>query len=253
MTTSSPKSKSPQKGSSPTKAATTGTSTNINSPTKSTTSPVKNNNNLRPSAEDLVDLERELQKLISRKIQADTNLVKIETRLFDLETEYLTETQSFGNLIHGIEGYLGLPPATATTAPNGPMRRGPFNNSNTSLSTVKSLNSATSTSASSISPQQRIFSSTSTTYQKSLATAGRLSEAIANGYVVPTEGNSHDLSLINGIRSSKNQDSSKKSSSPTKKSASSNNSKPLPGVNKNKKASDSAEWQPPSMKASRKK
>ena len=154
----------------------------------------------RPSAEDLVNLERELQKLISCKLQADTNLVKIETRLYDLETEYLMETQSFGNLIHGIEGYLGLPPSIP--ASNGPIRRGQFNNSNSSLSTMTSHNSTSViTPASLVNPQQRIFSSTSTTFQKS--------------------------------------------SSPNKIS--------LAGVNKNKKSTESAEWQPPSMKSSRKK
>lgn len=252
MTTSSPKSKqSPQKSSSPTK---TGPPSSTNSPIKLNSSPSsgkKTTANIKPSAEDLVDLERELQKLISRKIQADTNLVKIETRLFDLETEYLMETQSFGNLIHGIEGYLGLPSSVPATT-NGPMRRGgPFNNSNTSLSTMTSL-STNSAAASSINLQQRLFSSTSTTFPKSLAIAGRIPEAIANGYIIPTEGNSSDLTSINGIRSSKVHDNNKKSS-PVKKSSNNSAPKPSAGVSKNKKASDSAEWQPPSMKSSRKK
>lgn len=236
MTTSSPKSRqSPQKNSSPVKTeepSSLGQSNNLN-------------NISRPSAEDLVDLERELQKLIARKLQADTNLVKLETRLYDLETEYLTETHSFGNLIHGIEGYLGLPPAAPA---NAPMRRGPFNNSTSSLSTMTSQ-----TSTSSVNPQQRIFSSTSTTFQKSLALAGRVPEAIANGYVLPTSAeHSSDLTSINKLRLKVQDD--KKSSSPTKKS-SSNSTKPTQNsssVNKNKK-SDSAEWQPPSMKSSRKK
>ncbi len=252
MTTSSPKSKpSPQKSSSPTK---TGPPSITNSPTKLNNSPSSVKKivaSVRPSAEDLVDLERELQKLISRKIQADTNLVKIETGLFDLETEYLTETQSFGNLIHGIEGYLGLPPSIPATT-NGPMRRGnPFNTSNISLSTMTSQSSS-SAAASSVNPQQRIFSSTSTTFQKSLATAGRVPEAIANGYVFPTEGSSSDLTTINGIRSSKNHDGIKKSS-PTKKSSNNSALKPSASVSKNKKTLESAEWQPPSMKSSRKK
>lgn len=235
MTTGSPRSKqSPQKNS----------SSPIIADEPSSLSQSKNLNNVsRPSAEDLVDLERELQKLIARKIQADSNLVKIETRLYDLETEYLTETQSFGNLIHGIEGYLGLPPATPA---NSSIRRGQFNNSTSSLSAISSQ-----TSNSSINPQQRIFSSTSTTFQKSLALAGRVPEAIASGYVLPNQSEqSSDLTSINGLRS-KTQAHENKKSSPTKKSAGSSLSKP-PGVNKSKK-SESAEWQPSSMKSSRKK
>lgn len=236
MTTSSPRSRqSPQKSS----------SSPIKTEEPSSLLQLNNSNNVsRPSAEDLVDLERELQKLIARKIQADTNLVKLETRLYDLETEYLTETQSFGNLIHGIEGYLGLPPATLA---NAPIRRGPFNNSNTSLSTMTSQ-----TSNSSINPQQRIFSSTSMSFQKSLALAGRVPEAIANGYVLPNPSeSSSSLTSINGLRikNTQSQDN-KKSSSPAKKS-SGTSSKPS-GVSKNKK-SDSAEWQPSAIKSSRKK
>lgn len=237
MTTSSPKSRqSPQKNSSPIKAE-----------EPSALSQTNNVNNIsRPSAEDLVDLDRELQKLIARKIQADTNLVKLETRIYDLETEYLTETHSFGNLIHGIEGYLGLPPAAPV---NAPMRRGPLNNSTSSLPTLTSQSSTSS----SINPQQRIFSSTSMTFQKSLALAGRVSEAIANGYALPTVSeSSSDLTSINGLRSKAQEN--KKSSSPTKKSNGSSSKPPQnsSGVNKTKK-SDSSEWQPPSMKSSRKK
>ena len=236
MTTTSPRSRqSPQKNS----------SSPIKTDEPSLLSQSNNLNNIsRPSAEDLVDLERELQKLIARKIQADTNLVKLETRLYDLETEYLTETQSFGNLIHGIEGYLGLPPAAPA---NAPIRRGPFNNSNSSLSTITSQ-----TSTFSINPQQRIFSSTSMSFQKSLALSGRVPEAIANGYILPNPSEPpSDLTSINGLRSKTTQSQdNKKSSSPAKKSSGSTSKPPV--VNKNKK-SDSAEWQPSAVKSSRKK
>ena len=86
MTTSSPKSRqSPKSISSPSKSE----KNVFSSPSKQSKSVA-----MRPSAEDLVDLERELQKLISRKIQADSNLVKIETKLYDLENEYLNEIES---------------------------------------------------------------------------------------------------------------------------------------------------------------
>lgn len=245
MTTSSPKSKqSPQKNSSPSKREKEKdiSSSPTSKQPKSNPNPVT-----RPSAEDLVDLERELQKLIARKIQADTNLIKIDTKLFDVETEYLTETQAFGNLIHGVEGYLGLP---TTSAPANTLRRGtPFNNSTSSLSTM------TSQSSTSISPQQRLFSSTSTSFQKSLALIGRVPEAIANGYIPPSAPEtSSDLTSINGLRSKNNNENGKKSTSPTKKSSSNKPSTAANSVNKNKKTtSESAEWQPPSMKSSRKK
>lgn len=263
MTTSSPKSKqSPLKNSSPIKGekdvASSPSAKQIKppstpTPTASIPAPIA-----RPSAEDLVDLERELQKLIARKIQADTNLVKIESKLYDLETEYLTETQSFGNLIHGVEGYLGLPAAAIPA--NSLKRNAPFNNSTSSLSTMTSPSSA-------INPQQRLFSSTSTSFQKSLALIGRVPEAIANGYVPPSATEtSSDLTSINGLRSSsKNhngENNKKTATSPSKKSSSSSsNNKPTStstnssaGVNKNKKTStEAAEWQPPSMKSSRKK
>lgn len=205
----------------------------------------------RPSAEDLVDLERELQRLISRKIQADTNLVKVETRLYDLETDYLNETQSFGNLIHGLEGYLGLaPPATSTTTANGSAgtRRSALGNVATSASSAPSVN-----------PQQRLFSSTSTTFTKSLALSGRMDEAIANGYTVPnsSEGGASDLTSINGLRGRTLETSKSRnrpSSSPTKKNSSNKSvTNGTSGVNKTKKASDTADWKPPSMKSSRKK
>lgn len=253
MTTSSPKSKqSPQKNSSPTKRekekdVTSSPSSKQNKLSNSTPAPVT-----RPSAEDLVDLERELQKLIARKIQADTNLVKIESRLYDLETEYLTETQSFGNLIHGVEGYLGLP--AAVPANNSSLRRGaPFNNSTSSLYTMASQSSV------SINSQQRLFSSTSTSFQKSLALIGRVPEAIANGYAPPSATEtSADLTSINGLRSKNhNGENNKKTTSPTKKSSSSKPSistNSSAAVNKNKKTrTETAEWQPPSMKSSRKK
>ena len=250
MTTSSPKSKqSPQKHSSPIK----GEKDIASSPSSKQNKLANSNSATRPSAEDLVDLERELQKLIARKIQADTTLVKIETKLYDLETEYLNETQSFGNLIHGIEGYLGLP---TTTPANNALRRGaPFNNSTSSLSTMTSQSSAP------INPQQRLFSSTSTTFQKSLALIGRVPEAIANGYVQPSSAEtSSDLTSINGLRSKNqnvNNEHNRKTISPSKKSSSSKpttSSSSSSGVNKNRKTpSDAAEWQPPSMKSSRKK
>ena len=237
MTTQSPKNRlSPKKASSPTK----------NEETRRNSSSFNSSMNSRPSAEDLVDLERELQKLIARKLQADTNLAKMEIRLYDLETEYFNETQAFGNLIHGIEGYLGLP-TTSNSTNNSSIRRitanGPLNNSTSSLSTISSSASL------SLNPQQRLFSATSTSYPKFLALAGRLPEAIANGYVPPNStSESVTSSEITTIKGLKNKDSGIiKKSSPKKPSSSSNS-------NKNKKsASEGSEWQAPAMKSSRKK
>ena len=236
MTTSSPKAvrQSPQKATSPLKRKAEDSNSNT----------LVSNQILRPSADELVDLERELQSLISRKIQADTKLVTLENRLYDLETEYLTETQPFGNLIHGVEGYLGLTPSVPLNSISA-LKRGPLANSNSSLNSIN-FQSVT------ISPQQRIFSSTSTTFQKSLALAGRTTEAIANGYVST---NSSEVTFdLTSIRNRATDHSvSHKKSSPTKKGVSKSSTLGTNSSNQSDSVLETAEWQPPPMKSSRKK
>lgn len=218
--------------------------TTNSSPSKSSSSPLKtgrlsdpsttskiNSINVRPSAEDLVDLERELHRLISRKNQADIHLATLETRLYDLESEYFTETQLFGNLVYGIEGYLGLP----IQSTNILVRKTPFSASSTSLNSVTNHNLSNT-----INVQNRMFSSTSTTYPESLAISGRLQEAFANGYVPST----------NTSVAAASCHPSKKLQS-VKKAASSNNSSSRPNINK-KVLVESIEWQPPSMKSRKK-
>lgn len=243
MTTSSPKAikQSPQNCASPLKSA------------EFDAKKINFNQISRPNDENLVDLERELQNLISHKIQVDTKLVSLENSLYDLETDYIIETQSFGNLIHGIEGYLGLPSSVPL---NVTLKKGPLANSNSSLN---SINNQTVN----INPQQRIFSLTSTTFQKSLALAGRVSEAIANGYNASnsTEVLS-DLNSVSGYRGRVSDlATSNKKISPPKKGISSilksTLGTNLPSYSDLSKSKNSIleipEWQPPPMKSLRKK
>jgi hypothetical protein len=129
----------------------------------------------RPSAEDLVNLERDLQRLLARKTRAEATLVTLECRLFDMETEYLAETASFGSLLTGLEGYLGL-----TTATGNALQKQQRNT--IAASSFSSLNSLTSSASTAFAPGQRLFSQTSSTFPESLALAGRLAEAQAQGY-----------------------------------------------------------------------
>lgn len=239
----------------------------------------------RPSAEDLVDLERELHRLINRKTLADAQIMTLETRLYDLETEYLTETAAFGNLIHGLEGYLGLPmsgPATAnsSSAPAAlTAQKRNFGGSTSSLSN----GIVPSSTVASISPQQRLFSATSATFAESLALAGRMAEALANGYTPPVSGSSSQSALTaipglksgardgkasskggsGGSRSSSSAPPPKKTLSPSKKTTtlSVKAAAPRPaarptssnGIKRKGTDEGSAEWVPPPMKSSRKK
>ncbi|KAH7885319.1 histone acetyltransferase subunit NuA4-domain-containing protein [Phlebopus sp. FC_14] len=62
-----------------------------------------------PSAEDKARYERvkdELGKMLMKKRAADRQLAQIELSIFKLETSYLTDTASTGNIIHGFDGYL---------------------------------------------------------------------------------------------------------------------------------------------------
>ena len=71
-----------------------------------------------PTTEQLVDLEREIQRLIEKKRRTDLHIIDLEARIHAVETEYFRETAMFGSLLGGLEGYLG---ATSGT----PRRHGP--------------------------------------------------------------------------------------------------------------------------------
>lgn len=51
---------------------------------------------------------KEIKKLMQKKKQADEHLIELEARIYNLETEYLKETGTYGSIMSGLEGYLGL-------------------------------------------------------------------------------------------------------------------------------------------------
>lgn len=60
-----------------------------------------------PTTEQLVDLEREIQRLIERKRKTDLHIIDLEARIHAVETEYFRETSIFGSIVNSLEGYLG--------------------------------------------------------------------------------------------------------------------------------------------------
>ncbi|KAG1885116.1 histone acetyltransferase subunit NuA4-domain-containing protein [Suillus subluteus] len=62
-----------------------------------------------PTAEEKARYEKvkdELVKMIQKKRAADRQLAQTEVLIHTLETSYLTETSTTGNIIHGFDGYL---------------------------------------------------------------------------------------------------------------------------------------------------
>ncbi|KAG1439454.1 hypothetical protein G6F56_012292 [Rhizopus delemar] len=52
------------------------------------------------------ETKQELQALLNRKKQVDTNLTNLEHSIYLFEGSYLEDTQQNGNIIRGFEGYL---------------------------------------------------------------------------------------------------------------------------------------------------
>lgn len=82
------------------------------------------------------EAKHELQALLARKKQVDTNLINLENAIYAFEGSYLEDTQQNGNIIRGFDGYLT----------NRPDRRKPK-----------------------FTELDRLFSLSSSTYQKALA------------------------------------------------------------------------------------
>ena len=59
-----------------------------------------------PTTEQLIDLEREIQRLLERKRRADLNIIDLEARIHAVETSFLRETAYFGTIMNGLDGYL---------------------------------------------------------------------------------------------------------------------------------------------------
>ncbi|KAL1916134.1 uncharacterized protein VTP21DRAFT_6138 [Calcarisporiella thermophila] len=64
-------------------------------------------NTEKPTMEQYEEVKHELQELLSRKKQVDQNLTKLEQSIYMYEGNYLEDTQQYGNIIRGFEGYLG--------------------------------------------------------------------------------------------------------------------------------------------------
>ncbi|SAM01978.1 hypothetical protein [Absidia glauca] len=52
------------------------------------------------------ETKAELQALLNRKKQVDSNLINLEHSIYLFEGSYLEDTQSNGNIIRGFDGYL---------------------------------------------------------------------------------------------------------------------------------------------------
>ncbi|KAG6854119.1 hypothetical protein C0991_010283 [Blastosporella zonata] len=105
-----------------------------------------------PSAEDKAryeTLKNELKKAIPKKRQADKQLATVEVQIYNLEATYLTETaaHSGGNIIQGFDGYL--------------------------------KNQTTGRKKYEINEQDRLFSKSSLTFQRSLDLLGEGDESTA--------------------------------------------------------------------------
>jgi len=59
-----------------------------------------------PTTEQLIDLEREIQRLLERKRRTDLHIIDLEARIHAVETSFLKETAYFGAVMNGLDGYL---------------------------------------------------------------------------------------------------------------------------------------------------
>lgn len=59
-----------------------------------------------PTTEELIDLEKEIQRLVERKRRTDLHIIDLEARIHAVETSFLRETAHFGAVMNGLEGYL---------------------------------------------------------------------------------------------------------------------------------------------------
>ncbi|KAG6331122.1 hypothetical protein ID866_7966 [Astraeus odoratus] len=62
-----------------------------------------------PNTEDKARYDKvkdELVKMLTKKRAADRELAQTELAIYNLETAYLTDTASTGNIVHGFDGYL---------------------------------------------------------------------------------------------------------------------------------------------------
>jgi hypothetical protein len=106
------------------------------------------------SQEDLLNIGKEVRRLMAKKKQADEHLIELEARIYSLETEYFKETGAYGSLLTGLEGYLGMVSGAGGQSSGGGMRRSAYRE---------------------IKDSQRLFSNTSASSRKAVSLYGRYS------------------------------------------------------------------------------
>ena len=99
--------------------------------------------------EQLLDVEREINRLIKRKRRTDLHVIGLEAAIYALETEYFREVAPLGSILTpaGIDAYLG-----AGTAP--------------SVGNASAGSSARKPTIPNIADADRIFSNTSSSHQR---------------------------------------------------------------------------------------
>ncbi|PJF16510.1 hypothetical protein PSACC_03697 [Paramicrosporidium saccamoebae] len=121
-----------------------------------------------PTTEELVDLEKEIQRLIDRKRRTDLHIIDLEARIHAVETEYFRETSLFGSLLNGLEGYLGASSALSRRQGSREVRDG-----------------------------DRLFSHTSSSHPRALAVHSRLTrERVLNPISIGSTKKSPNLSSV---------------------------------------------------------
>lgn len=66
----------------------------------------ENTLNAAPTADQVLQVEQELADLLRRKREIDKQLVQLEVQIYNYEGSYLEDTQSHGNIIRGLDGYV---------------------------------------------------------------------------------------------------------------------------------------------------
>ena len=60
----------------------------------------------KPTAESITIVKKELSQLIKKKKTIESDLLKLEKQIYNLEDAYFEETRQFGNIMHNYDGYV---------------------------------------------------------------------------------------------------------------------------------------------------
>ncbi|TPX33305.1 hypothetical protein SmJEL517_g03739 [Synchytrium microbalum] len=80
----------------------TTTTTNAEGASSSTAPPAVD----QATMDQLTEAEKTLQDLVTKKKIIDKQLATVEASIYALEESYLTDTQQYGNVVRGFDGYL---------------------------------------------------------------------------------------------------------------------------------------------------